>query len=104
MSPANTPDLKGHISELEEMHEVAESDLVKLTLTTFISSCIGELEFPEPEDAETDPPEKHQDNGAMLPVNTQPSPPHSPLEDALVAPAAPPPQPRVESRDAALQA
>ena len=28
MSPSNTSDLAGHISELEEMHEVAEGKLV----------------------------------------------------------------------------
>ena len=27
-SPDNTPDLEGYISELEEMHKVAESELV----------------------------------------------------------------------------
>ena len=30
MSPANTSDLEGHIRKLEEMHEVAEVELVEL--------------------------------------------------------------------------
>ena len=29
-SPANTPDLAGHISKLEEMHKVVESELVEI--------------------------------------------------------------------------
>ena len=87
-SPANTPDLKGNISELKEMHEVTDGDLVKLAQPTVIFSCIDKLEIIYLDDAKTDPPENHQDNGATLPVNTQTSPPHSPLEDASVASAA----------------
>ena len=78
-SPANTLDLEGHINELEEMHEVVESELVKLTRLTVIFFCIDELELPELDDAETNPPENHQDNDATPPVNNQPSPPNSPL-------------------------
>ena len=38
-------------------------------------SRIDELKIPELDNADTDPPENHQDNGATPPVNTQPSPP-----------------------------
>ena len=40
----------------------------------------------------------------MTTVNTQPYPPHSPLEDASVAPAAPLQRRRAEAGNAALQA
>ena len=48
--------------------------------------------------------EKHRDNGATPPVNTQTSPPHSPLEYTLVASAAPPPFSCVEAINSALHA
>ena len=79
-SPANTPDLTGHISEPEEMHEVAGYYIGTIALPTVIFSRIDDLEIPELNDAETNPPENHQDNGAMPPVNTQPSLSHSPPE------------------------
>ena len=86
------------------MHEVSEGKLVKLIQPTVLFSCIDELELPELENFETDPSENQQDNGATPPVNTQPSPPHSPLEDASLAPSAPLPRPRVKAGNAALQA
>ena len=55
-SPANTPDLGGHISELEEMHEVVEGELDVIAQPTVIFSRIEYLE--------TGLPENHQDNGA----------------------------------------
>ena len=85
------------------MHEVAEGKLVKIAWPTVLFILIDELKIPELDDAETYPPENHQDNGAMPPVNTQPSSPHLPLKDALVDPSAPPPRPHVEARNAALQ-
>ena len=103
-SPYNTMDLAGHISKLEEMHEVAEGKLFELARPTVILSCIEKLEISELDDAKTDPLESHQDNGATPPVNTQPSPLYSPLEDTLVASAAPPPRSLVEAGNAAIQA
>ena len=97
-------DLAGHTSKLEEMHKVAEGKLFELARPTVILSCIEKLEISELDDAKTDPPESHQDNGATPPVNTQPSPLYSPLEDTLVASAAPPPRSLVEAGDAAIQA
>ena len=85
------------------MHEVAEGDLVELARPTVIFFRINKLEIPELENAETDPLENHQDNGATSPVNTHTSLSHSPLEDTLVASAAPWPFPRVEAVDAALK-
>ena len=102
-SPANTPDLEGYISEMEEMHKVSEGELIILSQPTVIFYRIDELELTELDNAETDPPENHQDNGATPKVNTRPSPSHSPLEDASVASAAPPTLPRVEAGNTALQ-
>ena len=102
-SPANTPDLKGHISELEEMNKVGEGKLVEISRSTVIFSCIDELEILELNYDETNPPENPQDNGATPPVNTQPSPPHSTLEDASMTSAVPPPRPRVEAGNTSLQ-
>ena len=103
-SPTNTPDLAGHISTLEEMHEFTEVKLVKLAQPAVLFSHINKLEISDLNDAKTDLPENHQDNGATPPVNTQPYPPHPPLEDASVASAAPPPRPHVEAGNASLQA
>ena len=55
-SPSNTPDLEGHTRELEEMHEVAESKLIKIARPTVLLSHIDELKLPELDDADTDPP------------------------------------------------
>ena len=86
------------------MNEVAEGELVELPRPTVFLSCINELKIPELDDAETDPTENHQDNGATPTVKTQPSPPHKPLEDASLASAAPPPRPLIEAGTTALQA
>ena len=102
MIPANTPDLAVHISELEEMHEVVEVDIVELARPTVLFSRIDDIKIPELNNSKTNLPENYQDNGATPPVNNQPSLPHSPLEDTSVASAAPPPLPRVEDSDAAL--
>ena len=102
-SPANTPELARHISELEEIHEVPEGGLVELAQPTVLFSCIDELKIPDLNDAKTNSLENHQENGATPPVNTQTYPPHSPLEDALVASAALPLRQHVEAGDAALQ-
>ena len=104
MRPDNVLDHEGHNIELEEMHEVAEGELDAIAQPKVISSHTNEIEIMELADDETDPPENHQDNGAMLPVNTQPYLPHLPPEDTSVDSAEPLPRPCVESRDAALQA
>ena len=59
-SPANMPDLAGHIIELEEMHDVAEGELDAIARPTVLFSHTDELEIPELADAKTDPPENHQ--------------------------------------------
>ena len=58
-SSTNTPDLELHISELEEMYEVAERKLVELAQPTVLFSYIGELKLPELDDAETVRLENH---------------------------------------------
>ena len=52
------------------MHKVAEGDLVAIKQPAVLFSCINELEITEHDNAKTNPPENHQENGAMLPVNT----------------------------------
>ena len=76
-SPARIPDLVVHISEVEEMHKVAEGKLLEPARPTVLFSRIDELKLLELDDANTDPPENHQDNGATPPFNTQPYPLHS---------------------------
>ena len=72
------PDLVGHSSELEEMHEVAEGDLNAILQPTVLLSHTDKLKIPELADADTKPTENHQDNGATLLVKNQPYSPHSP--------------------------
>ena len=42
-SLSNTPDPAGHISELEEMHEVSEVKIIELAWPTVLFSRIDEL-------------------------------------------------------------
>ena len=67
-------------------------------------SHTNKLKIPEIADAETKPPENHQDNGATMLVNTQTSPPHSLPEDTSVVSVDFLPCPRVKVGDAAIQA
>ena len=48
------PNLAVHISALEEMHKVAEGDVVKLAGPTVLFSRIDEIEIPDLNNAETD--------------------------------------------------
>ena len=90
----------GYISELEAMHKVLEGDIDAIKRPTVFFSHTDEIKFPGLTDAETKPPQNLQDNGATPPVNTQPSPPHSPPEDTSVPSAETPPCPCVKARDA----
>ena len=63
---------------------------------------IEKVEIPELEDDKTNPPENHQDNGAMPPVNTKASLPYSPLKYASVASDTPPIHLCVEACNTAL--
>ena len=91
---------------MEEMHQVAEGELNTIARPAVLFSRIDELEIPGLDDAETNLPENHQDNGATPPVNTQPSPSHSTPEYTSVASTLPPPlpRPRVEAGNSTLQA
>ena len=104
MSPANTSDLEGHTGELETMHKFSEGELDAITRPTVLFSHTNELKILDLANADTNLPENHQDNGSTPPVNTHPSPTHSPLEDTSVASAKTPPLPRIKDRYAALQA
>ena len=101
---ANTPDLAVHSRKIEEMHNIAKGELVKLAQPTVFYSRINEIEIPEISNAKTDPTENHQDNGSMPTFNSYPSPSHSSPEDTLVAYATPTQRPSIEVGNAALQA
>ena len=83
-SPAYTPDLAGHISELEKIHKFVEGNFDTIARPTVLSSHIDEIKIPYIDDDKTNPPENHQENDTMLLVNTHPSPLHSHLEDTSV--------------------
>ena len=68
--PANTRNLAGHINKLEAMHEVSEGELNVIAWPMVLFSNTDELKILELTDAETNPPENHQDNGNTPPVNT----------------------------------
>ena len=102
--PVNIPDLAGNTSKIEAMQEVLEREINTIDQPTVIFSYTNKLEIPALVDADTDPPENLQENGATPPVNTQLYPPHSTPEDTLVASANPLSCPRVKAGDAALQA
>ena len=103
-SPANMPDLAGHMIKMEAMHKVSEGEINAFARPMVIFSHIDKLKILELADAKTGLPENLQYNGATPPVNTQPPPPHSPPEDTSTASADPLPHPHIEARDAALQA
>ena len=102
-SPVNTPNLAGHISELEEMHKVVEGKLDAIAVPTVLFSRIDKLEIPELNDAETKQPENHQDNGATPPVNTQTSLSHLALEDTPMDSAVPLLRPHIEAGNTNFQ-
>ena len=89
---------------MKEMHEVAEGNFDAITQPTVFLSHTDKIKILELANVENNPPENHQDNGAMPPVNTQTYLTHSPPEYTLVTFAKPPPRPRVEAVNAALQA
>ena len=60
----------GNISKLEAMQEVLEGELNTISRPTVIFSHTDKLKILELADSKTNPPEDHQDNGAMPPVNT----------------------------------
>ena len=104
MSLSNTPDLTGHIRELEAIHEVSEGDIDAIARPTVLFSHTNELKIPELVNAETNPLKNLQYNGATPPVNTHTYLPQSPPEDTSFASSEPPPCPCIEAGEAALQA
>ena len=69
-----------------------------------ISAHTTKLEILELSNVKTKPTENHEDNGATLPLRTQPSSSYSPLTDILVVPDKPPTHACIKDGDAALQA
>ena len=87
---------------MEAMHEVSEGELNAIAWPRVIFSYTNKIEIPELANAETDPPENHQDNGYTPPVNTQPPRLQSLPEYTSFASAKPLPSPHTEAGDAAL--
>ena len=85
------------------VQKVSEGDIDSTVQPMAIFSHIDKLGITELADTETDPTKNIQDNGVTPPFGTQTSSLNLPLEDTLVAPSKPPPRPRVEAGDAALQ-
>ena len=96
----NTPEFKGHILELQQMHKVAENYLDDITLPTNLFAHPYEINPTELANDGTTPDDNHQYNGALTSHVIQPSLPNSPLTDDLVAMDDPPPRPCVEVSDA----
>ena len=72
LSSAKTPDLAGHTSELKIMHEVSVGYIYYILLPTLLFSHTDEIGIPKITDAETNPNENLQDNGAVPPAGTHP--------------------------------
>ena len=85
------------------MQEVAEGDLDATTWPTVLFYHTDELEITELADAETNPPENYQDNGATQMVNTQSPLLHSPPRDNSFASAEFPPRPCIKESEAAFK-
>ena len=100
----NTPDLVVHTRDLETMHKVPEEEFNTIVRLRAIFSHIGDLKITELVDAETNLTKNLQENDTTTPVFTQPSSPHSLLEDTLAAPAETLTCPRVKDRYTATQA
>ena len=62
---ANTPDLAGQIRKKKMMHEVSMGEIDVIVQPTVLFSHTDELKIPELVDADTNPSENLQDNGAM---------------------------------------
>ena len=104
MSLSVTPDLAGHISEVEMMHEVSEGEINAIIQITTLYTQSNKLESTELSDVDTDLIKNNQYNGAMPPLGTQPYSPHSPLTNTLVSLDETLPQLRFDSGDAAVLA
>ena len=104
LSSNNMTDLAGYIRKMKMMHKVSEIEIDTIVQPSVLFSHTNELEIPMLANANTNLTKNLQDNGATTPVVTQTSLLHSYLEDTSVALHQPPSGPRVETRDAALQA
>ena len=78
---ASTPDLAVHIRELEIMHKVSVGEINAIIRPTVLFYHTNELKTTKLAVNGTDLTKNVQDNSATLPVDTQPSSPHSPVED-----------------------
>ena len=98
---ANTPELAGHIHELQQIHKVAVVKLEEFSQPMKLFTQPKEVEPKEISNDETTPAKNHQDNGdTPLHIN-QPYFPCSPLTDASVASELPLLQPLINTGAAA---
>ena len=84
------------------MQKFLEGEIDAIFRPTVIFSYTNKLKITELANAETNPPQNLQDNGATRPVSTQILLLHSLLEETSVASAEPLTLPRVKARYYAL--
>ena len=70
---AITPDLVGHIIEMETMYEVLEEDINANVQPTVLFAHTNDIKISGLADAKTHPTKNHQKNGTALPLDSQPS-------------------------------
>ena len=83
-SLTSTPELKGHIQKIQQMHEVSAVEFEDFTQPTEIFTYHNEFKPTELADEDTTPAENNKKNGSIMPHGTQPSLSHSPLTDYSV--------------------
>ena len=78
----NFPELVEHLNELKKMHEYVRAELGRFSLSRDLFTQTYEINPTYLVNKEINTYKKHQDNGAMPQLLTQPSSPHStPLDD-----------------------
>ena len=75
------------------MDKVSEEDINAISQTTALFNQIGDINYTEHADAETNLEKNHRDNGTFPPISTQLYFPQSLLIDASVSPGEPHPRP-----------
>ena len=97
----NTPEIAGHIHELQKMQKFAAVELKEFYNPTKLFNQSEKVNPLELTNNETTPYENHQDNVATTPHRNQPSYTHSPLPDTSVTLELPPLRPRIDAGVAA---
>ena len=92
---ANTPELEGHIQELQQMRDVAEDELDGITQPTELFIHPEKLIHMFISNNKKIPVKNQQYNGNLLTHSTQPSSLYSSLTDSSVVMNEPPLRPRI---------